>query len=250
MNPFADGIDAEKYDSARPNFHPLVFERLAGVFRGPFAAALDVGCGTGQSTKALASVSAFVVGLDASATMLRVARRRDANPYVRGSAERLPFRDGASDVVTVGLGLHWFGRTTFLNEAHRVLRSGAWLLIYDSGFCGRMRENPVFGNWVLEYRRRFPAPARNDGPIASETLVRLGFTSVLSDRFVHREVYDLEQLARYLETQSNIQVALRQDRDASERAAEWLRSTLRPLFPGKTATFEYEGWMMLFQKAG
>jgi len=62
MNPFADGIDAEKYDSARPNFHPLVFERLAGVFRGPFAAALDVGCGTGQSTKALASVSAFVVG--------------------------------------------------------------------------------------------------------------------------------------------------------------------------------------------
>jgi ubiquinone/menaquinone biosynthesis C-methylase UbiE len=248
MNPFSDDINAEQYDAARPYFHPLVFERLVRVFGSRFVAALDIACGTGQSTEALASVSTFVVGLDASAQMLHGARRRGVIPYVQGRAERLPFPDNAFDIITVGLGLHWFERDAFLSEASRVLRPGAWLLVYDSGFCGRMTENPAFGDWVKRYCERFPAPERDDQPTPQEVLDRFGLTAVVSDRFVHDEVYDLEQLVRYLQTQSNILFALKTKQETPEEVSAWLRGTLRPLFPGERATFEYEGWSLLFQK--
>jgi SAM-dependent methyltransferase len=246
MNPFLEDIDAEAYDAARPFFHPVVFERLAHVFGGRFATTLDVACGTGQSTEALAGVSMLAVGLDASPGMLQRARGRDVRPYVRGRAERLPFRDNAFDMVTVGLGLHWFDRPAFLSEANRVLRSGAWLLVYDSGFCARMKENAAFGEWIGRYRQRFPAPLRDDGPTAAAVLERFGFSAVASDRFVHSEVYDLERLVRYLETQSNVRVAVQRE---PEEASAWLRNTLEPLFLAEQATFEYEGWSLLFQKA-
>ena len=100
MNPFLDEVNAEAYDTARPYFHPLVFERLAHVCPGRFAVALDVACGTGQSTRALAAVSDLTVGFDASLGMLRQARQRDAIPYVHGQAECLPFPDDTFDIVT------------------------------------------------------------------------------------------------------------------------------------------------------
>jgi SAM-dependent methyltransferase len=186
MNRFSDDINAEQYDAARPYFHPLVFERLVRVLGSRFVAALDVACGTGQSTQALAAVSTFVVGLDASARMLHGARHRGVISYVQGCAERLPFPDSAFDIVTVGLGLHWFERDAFFSEASRVLRRRAWLLVYDSGFCGRMRENPAFSDWVTRYRERFPAPQRDDRPTASEVLDRFGLTAILTVSFIAR----------------------------------------------------------------
>ena len=54
---------------------------------------LDVGCGTGEETRALPGSS---VGLDASAAMIGEAARR-GGVFVRGDAHALPFRDGAFD---------------------------------------------------------------------------------------------------------------------------------------------------------
>ena len=54
---------------------------------------LDVGCGTGEDTRALSGSS---VGLDASAAMIGEAARRGGD-FVRGDAHALPFRDGAFD---------------------------------------------------------------------------------------------------------------------------------------------------------
>jgi ubiquinone/menaquinone biosynthesis C-methylase UbiE len=196
------------------------------------------------------SGTTFVVGLDASAGMLHGARHRDVISYVQGRAEQLPFSDRAFDILTVGLGLHWFERNAFLSEASRVLRRGAWLLVYDSGFCGRMKENPAFSDWVTRYRERFPAPQRDDRPTAPEVLDRFGFTAMVSDRFAHSEVYDLEQLVQYLQTQSNIRLALKRKHVTLEEVSAWLRSTLRPLFPTERATFEYKGWSLLMQRAG
>jgi hypothetical protein len=38
---------------------------------------------------------------------------------------------------------------------------------------------------------------------------------------------------------------------ASSRGVErWLRDTLAPLFTGPTGTFEYDGWLKIYQKTG
>jgi ubiquinone/menaquinone biosynthesis C-methylase UbiE len=64
---------------------------------------LDVGCGTGRNLPLLPA-GTVAVALDPSAEALDKARRRSPHtPLVRGSAEALPFRDGAFDTVVSGL---------------------------------------------------------------------------------------------------------------------------------------------------
>ncbi|MFB6102118.1 MAG: class I SAM-dependent methyltransferase [Haloplanus sp.] len=61
---------------------------------------LDVGCGTGELTRVLAEESdGEVVGVDADPALLRVAREETGLPVVAGDAHRLPFPEGAFDLV-------------------------------------------------------------------------------------------------------------------------------------------------------
>ena len=63
---------------------------------------LDVGCGTGEFTRVLAEEAgpdATVVGVDADASLLDVAREETAASYVAGDATRLPLRADAVDLA-------------------------------------------------------------------------------------------------------------------------------------------------------
>jgi ubiquinone/menaquinone biosynthesis C-methylase UbiE len=95
-----------------------------------FESWLDVACGTGFLTE---SLSGRVAGLDQSASMLAVARRRvPLGAFVRGDALQLPFRSKQFDGLVAG---HFYGhldeaaRRIFLAEAVRVSKS---ILIVDA----------------------------------------------------------------------------------------------------------------------
>jgi len=65
----------------------------------PGARLLDVGCGTGHDTRALAMSAGsdgVAVGVDASAVMLKTARTR-GGAYLQADARALPYEDGAFD---------------------------------------------------------------------------------------------------------------------------------------------------------
>ncbi|MEV4116035.1 class I SAM-dependent methyltransferase [Nonomuraea sp. NPDC049695] len=93
---------------------------------------LDAGCGSGPLSAALRDRGAVVTGIDASAGMLAIARRRlgdDADLHVVDVSDRLPFADGAFDDVVASLVLHYledWGPT--LAEMRRVLRPGGRLI--------------------------------------------------------------------------------------------------------------------------
>jgi ubiquinone/menaquinone biosynthesis C-methylase UbiE len=95
-----------------------------------FDSILDVACGTGYLTECL---HGKLVGLDQSASMLAVARRRlPRADFVRGDGLQIPFRSKQFDCLVAG---HFYGhldghaRRMFLDEARRVSKS---LLLFDA----------------------------------------------------------------------------------------------------------------------
>jgi ubiquinone/menaquinone biosynthesis C-methylase UbiE len=99
---------------------------------------LDVGCGTGAFTAAIAQAGARWTGLDISLEMLKQARRArlpvitDTADSVNGDARILPFRSSSFDaVLSIGL-INFYPRRTlpaFLSELERVLRSQGVLIL-------------------------------------------------------------------------------------------------------------------------
>ena len=105
--------------------------------------ALDLCCGTGDISFALAKDGAQTTGLDFSPQMLEVAAQRQnknskseiQNPkFLQGDAQQLPFGENEFDVVTVGYGLR--NLTSWergVDEMHRVAKPGARLIVLDFG---------------------------------------------------------------------------------------------------------------------
>ena len=93
---------------------------------------LDAGCGSGPLSAALRDRGAVVTGLDSSAGMLGLARRRlgdDADLHLADLGRPLPFPDGAFDDVVASLVLHYLEDWTApLAELRRVLRPGGRLI--------------------------------------------------------------------------------------------------------------------------
>lgn len=205
--------------------------------------ALDVACGTGHSTAALAEHFPTVVGCDPSGAMLSLAHE-DCSPaaFVSAEAEALPFSSRSFDLVTVSMALHWFDQVRFLSEANRVLAPGGELWAYNLFFPGVLVGGDAFANWHREvYLARYPSPPRR--PTALAQLIEaapgsLVFVEKLPLRF--QVDFSADELRGYFTTQSNVEAALRQGATLNE-VDTWLRNELAPFFRAERERFEYIG---------
>lgn len=120
---------APEYESWAGGLHDRVAAKLVEVAapkRGE--AVLDVGCGTGLVTHRLAQAvgtRGSVVGIDLSARMLDLARRRSRpnTTFMAMAAERMVFRERSFDLVTYGQSLPYLvDPMASLEEAVRLLR--------------------------------------------------------------------------------------------------------------------------------
>lgn len=109
---------------------------------------LDIGTGTGLVPKSFSGDARQFVCTDISTEMLKRTRSdlfgRRLVSYVSCDAERLPFADGAFDLVLCNAAMHHFPSTeTFCGEASRVVARGGTVVI---GFEANRR---FWGNTAL-----------------------------------------------------------------------------------------------------
>jgi ArsR family transcriptional regulator len=96
----------------------------------------DLGCGTGETSAALAPFVARTIAIDRSGDMLQAARRRlrdAAGAEVRrGELEALPVADGELDAAVMIVVLHHVpDPAAVLREASRALKAGGRLVVCD-----------------------------------------------------------------------------------------------------------------------
>ena len=232
VNPFAAPGVGALYHRGRPYHHPRSLARIQAIVGdAPIGRALDLACGTGMSTVALAGLAGFVVGIDASPEMLGAARRASNCTYLLTHAERLPLPDESFDAATCCSGVHWFDQERFFAELRRVLRPGAWVGLYDHYFMGEMIDVPEFGEWSRVALERYPLPARNPQVGDPRSIAPAGFEAVDDEFFVDDIQLTQEEFADYQLTISTFVAAAERGTPRAE-LRDWILASTAPLFAG------------------
>jgi ubiquinone/menaquinone biosynthesis C-methylase UbiE len=122
---------------------------------------LDVGCGTGRLSVALAErAGAKVWGVDPSPEMLAVARAKAPRgaAFKEARAESLPFKDGWFERVVLWLVAHLVDRAAAFAEARRVLSPGGRVAVvtFDSSHFDAYWLNAYLPSLERIDRARFP----------------------------------------------------------------------------------------------
>lgn len=132
---------AQHYAKFRPIYPSTLYAKITSSIRRDADAsnnlqllAIDVGCGTGQATVALAEEHFDkVIGMDPSEAQLQNATPHAKVSYQVGQATKLPATDGTVAAVTAAQAAHWFDIPNFHTEVDRVLQPGGCLALWTYG---------------------------------------------------------------------------------------------------------------------
>ena len=140
---FSNKDHSAAYAKFRPVYSKDVLKILTQYMtregNAKFDIALDVACGSGQSTFLLSEAFQRVIGVDVSRTQIEQAvSKKDSSLYsnvefIVGDAHCLPVKPSSVDLLTCAMGWHWLDPETFYSETKRVLKPGGCLAVYGHG---------------------------------------------------------------------------------------------------------------------
>src|SRR5215467_4961501 len=183
--------NADRFDKAVAAYHQRL---LAAAAIGRAHRVLDIGCGTGQTTRdaARAAADGLALGVDLSGQMIALARRLAAGQCIanarfeQADAQIHPFPTASFDVAISRTGTMFFAdaAAAFTNIA-RALRPGGRLALL-------VWQGPEHNEWIRELTgalaagRDLPAPpagapgpfAQADPQAAQAVLAAAGFTQI------------------------------------------------------------------------
>lgn len=126
-----DGF-AQGYDEFRPRPPRVLLDllcRYAGVERPRLV--VDLGCGTGLSTRAWSGIAERAIGVEPNPAMLAAAGEADGVEYREAFAQDTGLAAASADIVTSSQSLHWMDPEPTFAEASRILRTGGVFAAYD-----------------------------------------------------------------------------------------------------------------------
>ena len=177
---------------------------------------LSLACGQGRDARLLASLGAFVTGIDVSAEMLRYASEREtANPrgitYVQGNAHDLAaFADASFDGVLCHMALMDIPELApTIRSVARVVRDGGWF-VFSIVHPAYHPHVEILSDYLLDHRYPKQRPV--------DWLPKHAYHRPLATYF--NELADaglrIERLIEVHQRAANDVVADREERDAGE----------------------------------
>lgn len=178
------------YDTLRPLFAGFPATRAAYYQYfdvGSEDHILDLGCGTGESTRELGAQGGASYGIDLSPNQVDIANGKPAlksTSFVVGDVMTLPFQDGTFDAVgSVGSLQHVPDVGEALAEAHRVTTNGGQLFV-----VGPKRPEGAVAGAVADALMHFMRPAE------MTRLARAGGWTDVETSLVHMDYLRREAL--------------------------------------------------------
>jgi ubiquinone/menaquinone biosynthesis C-methylase UbiE len=241
-NLFDDFAMAEGYAGARPPVHPRVIERLP--IQHSVNLALDLGCGAGLSTAALAPLARHRLGFDPSEAMVKAARRRvPGAAFFVASAEEIPIASRQVDLIAAAGSLNYADLARFFPEASRILNTNGVLVVYDFSPGRSFTNQDSLTDWFNVFSQRYPWPAFNGHPLNPEILSRLdsGFTLRAHENFVIPIPLTHSAYLNYMMTETNVAEAISNGTPSDEIRA-WCAATLAPIFGEQPREVLFHGY--------
>jgi SAM-dependent methyltransferase len=123
---------ADRYDRFRPRPPEALLDWLCRYARTERPAVIvDLGCGTGLSTRAWSGIAERAIGIEPNPAMLAVAEAAPGVEYRQAFAQQTRLADACADIVTCSQSLHWMEPDPTFAEAARLLRPGGVFAAYD-----------------------------------------------------------------------------------------------------------------------
>jgi ubiquinone/menaquinone biosynthesis C-methylase UbiE len=234
---------ADIYDKYRPRPPQAVVDLLTHLAGAPRPRlVVDLGCGTGLSTRMWADVAEAVIGIEPSDDMREEAGRRTTAPnvsYRRGFAHATKLPDASADIVTCSQSLHWMDPEPTFLEVRRITRPGGVFAAIDCDWPPHTPAKEVEQAYMDTMDRRLKLAARIGQDTAprwskEEHLARMRrsglFTSTQEVVLHHTEMGSADRIVGLALSMGSVQKCLKAGVSGADLGLDDLRTIARRAF--------------------
>ena len=207
---------SEKYAKFRPVYPPTVSQIIKSFMLSHgslcFGSAVDVACGSGQSTFLLCNTFEEVTGIDISERQIKQAKLKASSDcykhhnvrFIVGDAHNLPIDSSSVDLVTCATAWHWLDPELFHKEAWRVLKSGGCVVVYNMAMriVSNSRMQKAFDLYINELLKNNCLCKENLCALSEYKDIKLPFSDTTRIKFEVPQSCSISQLLGLMSSMS------------------------------------------------
>lgn len=151
------GDSNSDYKKFRPTYPQLLFEMILKEVTQPYSNALDLGAGTGISTKVLSENFKNVVAIEPDSNMTDIGCFGSNVLLINDCTENVEFENDIYDLITAGNSFYWMNADFVLERMHRWLKKGGIVAAYryDFPLTNNKKVNEIILHELTEHWDKF-----------------------------------------------------------------------------------------------